>query len=62
MVWCGVWCGVVCDLVGVETAGDTVLVVNTAATGEARGTLVPLRVLNRAATRGEDIGPAAQVA
>ena len=34
----------------------------TAATGHTGGTLVPLRVLNRAAPRGEEIGPCAQIA
>ena len=44
-----------------KAARDTVFVVHTAATGEARGTLVSLGVLNGAAARRQEVGPHAQV-
>lgn len=49
-------------LVWVQAAGDTVFILDTAATGETRGTLIPPGVRNRAAARGLEIWPCAQVA
>ena len=54
-----VWC---IYLVGMQTARNAVFVVDTAATGEARGTLVSPGVLDRTAARGQEVRPPAQVA